>query len=47
MAGRKSLAVTAGGEQISIAVGDQAPDKISAVIELDLDGPPKVVKPVR
>jgi hypothetical protein len=45
MAGRKPLVVTAGEKQTSIAVGDQAPDKIATVIELDLDGPPKVVKP--
>jgi alpha-L-fucosidase len=45
MAGRKSLAVTAGGERTSIAVGDQAPDKISTVIELDLDSPPKGIHP--
>ena len=44
MAGGKSLVVTAGDKQTSIAVGDQAPDKIATVIELDLDSPPKVVK---
>jgi alpha-L-fucosidase len=46
MAGGRSLVVTVGEKQISIAVGDQAPDKIATVIELDLDIPPKVEKPV-
>jgi alpha-L-fucosidase len=45
MAGGKSLLVTAGDKQISIAVGNKAPDKISTVIELDLDTPPKAAKP--
>ena len=34
-AGGKSLPVTAGEKQISIAVGAEAPDKIATVIELD------------
>jgi alpha-L-fucosidase len=44
LAGGKALVVTAGDKQTSIAVGDKAPDKISTVIELDLDSAPKVVK---
>jgi alpha-L-fucosidase len=45
LAGGKSLVVTSSDKQTSIAVGPKAPDQICTVIELDLDGPPKVVKP--
>ncbi len=44
LAGGKSLAVTPGDKQTTIAVGAEAPDKIATVIELDVDGPPKIVK---
>ncbi len=45
LAGGRSLAVTAGDRETSIAVGNQAPDKIASVIALDVKGAPKVVKP--
>jgi alpha-L-fucosidase len=45
LAGGKSLRVLAEGKEMSIALDGDAPDKISTVIELDLDGLPQVVKP--
>ena len=45
LADGKSLVVTAGDNQTTVAVGAEAPDKIATVIELDVDGPPKVAKP--
>lgn len=44
LASGKSLPVKAGGGQIALTVGAQAPDRIATVIALDLEGPPKVVK---
>ncbi len=38
----RSLAVTAGDGQTAIAVDGQAPDAIASVIELDIDGSPRV-----
>lgn len=38
----KTLTVAAAGQQTSIAVGAQAPDAIASVIELDIEGSPKV-----
>jgi alpha-L-fucosidase len=38
----KALAVTAGEKQTSIAVGDRAPDAVASVVELDIEGTPKV-----
>lgn len=45
LAGGKSLVVTPGEQQTTIAVGAEAPDKIATVIELDVSGPPTVAKP--
>ncbi len=45
LADGKSLVVTPGDTQTTIAVGAEAPDKIATVIELVLDGPAKVAKP--
>ncbi len=45
LADGKSLVVTPGDRQTTIAVGAEAPDKIATVIELDLEGTTKVVKP--
>jgi alpha-L-fucosidase len=45
LAGGRSLAVTAGENRTSIAVGNKAPDSIATVIQLDLHGPPRVVRP--
>ena len=45
LAGGKTLAVQAGDRQTTIVVGDKAPDAIATVVQLDLDGPPKVLKP--
>jgi alpha-L-fucosidase len=39
----KSLPVTAGEAQTTIEVGEAAPDKIATVIELNIQGAPKVV----
>jgi alpha-L-fucosidase len=44
LAGGKALAVKSDAKQTSIALGAQAPDKIATVIELDVNGSPKVVK---
>jgi alpha-L-fucosidase len=45
VAGGRSLAVQASGQQTTIVVGDKAPDPIATVVQLDLDGPPKVLRP--
>ena len=45
LAGGKPLVVTPGDNQTTIAVGAEAPDKIATVIELDVNGQPKVAKP--
>ncbi len=45
MAGGRPLPVTATESQVSIAVGDRAPDRIASVIVLDLDTPPRIAKP--
>jgi alpha-L-fucosidase len=45
LAGGKSLKVTPAGQQISIEAGGEAPDKIASVIELEVDGPLRAVKP--
>jgi len=45
LADGKSLVVTAGDNQTTIAVGAEALDKIATVIELDISGPPKIAKP--
>jgi hypothetical protein len=37
--------VTPAGQQISIEAGGEAPDKIASVIELEVDGPLRAVKP--
>jgi alpha-L-fucosidase len=42
LAGDKSLAVKRGERDTTILVGGSAPDKIASVIQLDLDGPPRV-----
>jgi alpha-L-fucosidase len=41
-AGGKTLAVAASGRQTSISVTPEAPDPIASVIELDIEGQPKV-----
>jgi len=38
----KPLGITAAGRQTSIAVAPEAPDPIASVIELDVEGPPKI-----
>ena len=43
LASGKSLPVTAGEAQTTIEVGEAAPDKIATVIELNIQGAPKVV----
>jgi hypothetical protein len=38
----KPLTITAGERQVTITVEPQAPDPIASVIELDIEGSPKV-----
>ncbi len=45
LAGGKALRVTTGEKGASIALTDEAPDRISTVIQLDVNGPVQVLKP--
>jgi alpha-L-fucosidase len=44
LAGGKKVTVTAGEKQTTLAVGNESPDKVAAVVVLDVDGPVNVVK---
>jgi alpha-L-fucosidase len=43
LADRKRLAVTAGEQETTIAVANDAPDRTVTVVVLEFDGPPKIV----
>lgn len=45
LAGGKALRVTTGEKGASIALTGEAPDRISTVIQLDVNGPVQVLKP--